>query len=377
MNQPELDVENAVKVRYSAGAMAPEAALCCPVDYDPQYLKVIPIEVLERDYGCGDPSRWLKPGESVLDLGSGGGKIAFIASQVVGISGSVLGVDMNDDMLALAKSAAPKVAAAIGHDNVIFKKGRIQDLALDMDQVESWLVRHPVKDASSLADLESEMRRLRSESPMIPDESVDVVVSNCVLNLVAMDEKAKLFRELHRVLKRGGRAVISDIVSDRDVPDALRKDPELWSGCISGAFQEEAFLQAFAEAGFYGITLAKRDAEPWRVVEGIEFRSVTVIAYKGKEGPCWDHGQAVIYRGPWKRVEDDDGHVLERGLPTAVCAKTFEIYGREPYLNGVELLTPTKPITDPQLFSCSSDSLRRETSAMRGSGEASCGPDCC
>ena len=146
---------------------------------------------------------------------------------------------------------------------------------------------------------------------------------------------------------------------------------------MSGAFQEEAFLHAFEEAGFFGITLAKRDAEPWRVVEGIEFRSVTVIAYKGKEGPCWDHGQAVIYRGPWKRVEDDDGHVLERGLPTAVCAKTFEIYGREPYLNSVELLTPTEPITAPQPFSCSSDSLRRETSAMRGSGEASCGPDCC
>ena len=109
------DIESAVRTRYGAGARAWEEALCCPVDYDPQFLKAIPAEVLERDYGCGDPSRYLKPGETVLDLGSGGGKIAFIASQVVGREGRVLGVDMTPDMLALARGAAPAVARAIGH----------------------------------------------------------------------------------------------------------------------------------------------------------------------------------------------------------------------------------------------------------------------
>ena len=135
---------------------------------------------------------------------------------------------------------------------------------------------------------------------------MDVVVSDCVLNLVRPQDKASLFREIHRVLKRGGRAVISDIVSDEDVPERLQHDPELWAGCISGAMREDRFSQAFEEAGLYGVTFVERPAEPWRTVEGIEFRSITVIAYKGKEGPCWDRKQAVVYKGPFREVRDDD-----------------------------------------------------------------------
>jgi len=108
-------------------------------------------------------------------------------------------------------------------------------------------------------------------------------------------EKPKMFAEIHRVLKRGGRAAISDIVSDEDVPLALQQNPELWSGCISGAMREDRFLQAFADAGLYGIEIAAYQSEPWAIVEGIEFRSMTGLAYKGKEGPCYDHGEAVIY----------------------------------------------------------------------------------
>ena len=104
----------------------------------------------------------------------------------------------------------------------------------------------------------------------------------------------QLFREIHRVLAKGGRAVISDIVSDEDVPAHLQADPELWSGCVSGAMREDLFLKAFEDAGLYGVTLLDRPAKPWRTVEGIEFRSVTVVAYKGKEGPCRDHKQAVV-----------------------------------------------------------------------------------
>ena len=156
------------------------------------------------------------------------------------------------------------------------------------------------------------------------------------------------------MLRRGGRAVISDIVSDVEVPAHLRADADLWSGCISGAYQEEAFLQAFADAGFYGITLDKRDSAPWQVVEGIEFRSVTVVAYKGKQGPCMDHGQAVIFKGPWLSVLDDDDHVYERGVPVAVCAKTFELLSAAPYAGSFELLTPAVPV-DPAtapVFAC-------------------------
>ena len=108
------DAETAVKDRYAQAAQAREAQLCCPVDYDPQYLKIIPDEVIERDYGCGDPSRHLQAGETVLDLGSGTGKICFIAAQVVGAHGKVIGVDMTPDMLDIARGAAPTVAEARG-----------------------------------------------------------------------------------------------------------------------------------------------------------------------------------------------------------------------------------------------------------------------
>ncbi|MBC7374798.1 MAG: methyltransferase domain-containing protein, partial [Frankiales bacterium] len=176
------EVEQAVAERYSAGAQAVEAALCCPVDYDPRFLTVIPQEVLDRDYGCGDPSAHLREGETVLDLGSGGGKIAFIASQVIGATGRVIGVDINDEMLALAESAKGQVAGAIGYGNVEFRKGRIQDMRLDVAATEAFLAKHAVTDLASLQAFEAETARQRVESPLVPDGSVDAVVSNCVLN---------------------------------------------------------------------------------------------------------------------------------------------------------------------------------------------------
>ena len=97
------NIEQAVRERYAQGAKVREEALCCPTNYDPKYLKVIPQEILEKDYGCGDPSRFLKEGDTVLDLGSGGGKICYIASQVVGAQGKVIGVDFNPTMLELAR----------------------------------------------------------------------------------------------------------------------------------------------------------------------------------------------------------------------------------------------------------------------------------
>ena len=132
-----MSKENAVKERYAAGADTQEKALCCPVEYDAQYLEIIPNEVIEKDYGCGDPSQYLKEGETVLDLGSGTGKICFIASQVVGKNGRVIGVDMTDDMLEVARRNAPIVAEKIGFSNVEFRKGRIQDLGLDIERLDN------------------------------------------------------------------------------------------------------------------------------------------------------------------------------------------------------------------------------------------------
>src|SRR5258708_6646619 len=116
--------ETAVKNRYAAAAKAPEAALCCPVEYDRRYLEIIPIEVIEKDYGCGDPSRYVKPAETVLDLGSGTEKICSTAARVGGEKGRVIGVDMTDDMLEAARRNAPVVAERLGYANVEFRKGR-------------------------------------------------------------------------------------------------------------------------------------------------------------------------------------------------------------------------------------------------------------
>ena len=117
-----MNTEAAVRERYARAAQAAAPSLCCAVDYDRRDLEAIPTEVIERDYGCGDPSRYLRPGETVLDLGSGTGKICFIAAQIVGPEGSVIGVDMTDEMLSVARTAAPAVARNIGYANVEFRK---------------------------------------------------------------------------------------------------------------------------------------------------------------------------------------------------------------------------------------------------------------
>src|SRR5881409_2172860 len=198
--------ETVVRQRYAAGAKERAEKLCCPVDYEPEYLKVIPAEVIERDYGCGDPSRYLRAGETVLDLGSGAGKICFIASQVVGATGKVIGVDMNDDMLALARKHQRAVGDAIGYHNVEFRKGRIQDLALDLEALDVELKDRPIASADAFLAAELLAEELRVRQPLVAAESVDVVVSNCVLNLVDPAAKPRLFDEIFRVLRNGGRA---------------------------------------------------------------------------------------------------------------------------------------------------------------------------
>jgi len=280
MTEP-LNVEAAVLERYREGAQNKVEALCCPIHYDAKFLRAIPQEILDRDYGCGDPSRFVKPGETVLDLGSGSGKIAYIAAQIVGASGRVIGVDFNPAMLELARKYRAEVAARIGFDVVEFRRGRIQDLTLDLDALDRELAAHPVQSADDFLRLNETCERLRREKPLVARGSIDVVLSNCVLNLVNESEKRQLFAEIFRVTKTGGRAAISDIVSDKPVPAEMKNDAELWSGCISGAYEETAFVRAFAEAGFASVNIAKRDEKPWRVVNGIEFRALTVVANSG------------------------------------------------------------------------------------------------
>jgi arsenite methyltransferase len=208
-NGPTLEIEGVVASRYTRGALEREAALCCPVEYDARYLEVIPPEIVERDYGCGDPSRELQPGEVALDLGSGAGKICYIAAQIVGPTSRVIGVDMNDAMLALAREHQSAIARRLGYDNVRFQRGRIQDLQTDLDEIDAYLQRHPIASSAELQAFDRFRAAQRADRPLIADASVDVVVSNCVLNLVRDDDKSALFAEIFRVLRRGGRAVIS------------------------------------------------------------------------------------------------------------------------------------------------------------------------
>jgi arsenite methyltransferase len=387
-NSTTIDVEHVVAERYSAASQAVEPSLCCPVQYDATYLKVLPQELIDRDYGCGNPAEYLgrDQGETVLDLGAGGGKICYIASQIVGRRGRVLGVDMNQDMLNLARGHQAEVSRRIGWDNVHFFKGRIQDLALDLDRFEAYLGQHPVTTSADWLAAQREADRMRREEPMVANDSVDVVLSNCVLNLVTPADRQSLFDEIHRVLKRGGRAVISDVVCDEPVPLHLQQDAKLWSGCLSGAFVEHEFLQAFERAGLHGIEIVSRQEQPWAVVEGIEFRSLTVRAFKGKDGPCRDHNQAVIYTGPWKSVTDDEGHVLHRGQRMAVCRKNFELYCREPYAGSILPVEPAQPVSDEQAtpFDCHQGKVRSPKDTKRGGARETslpvadcCGPESC
>lgn len=382
-----LDAESAVRERYEKAARAVQPQLCCPVSYDPKYLEAIPQEILDKDYGCGDPSRYVREGDTVLDLGSGAGKICYIAAQIVGPRGRVIGVDFNAEMLGLAHKYQAEVSERLGYDNVIFHRARIQDLALPLDEVDAYLQANPVRSSDDLRRFEEFQSRLRQAAPLLADESVDVIISNCVLNLVREEDREHLFREMFRVLKRGGRVAISDIVSDEPVPERMKQDPELWSGCIAGAFQEAAFPAAFERAGFHGMAYDKYDEQPWKTIRGIQFRSVTVTARKGKQGPCWEHNQAVIYRGPWRKVEDDDGHVFLRGQRMAVCEKTYRLMSSEPYADQIILVPPLKPVPagKAKRFACGQNAVRSpaETKGRRYrktvNAAATCAPGsgCC
>ena len=177
----------------------------------------LPDSVTDISLGCGDPIAIaeLKPGESVLDLGSGGGIDCFIAARAVGPSGHVIGVDMTDSMLELANTNKAK----LGVSNVDFRKGEIEDLPVDND-------------------------------------SIDVIISNCVINL--SPDKAAVFREAFRVLKPGARFRVSDMVTQGDFPEQLRQNVNAWSGCITGAIDQADYLQKLRDAGFVDVHVESR-----------------------------------------------------------------------------------------------------------------------
>jgi len=310
----EKKVRDSVNAFYAAAAHEPVKSLCCATGYSPQETAHIPADVLEVSYGCGSPVSLarIEEGSTVLDLGSGGGIDCFLAAKKVGPGGKVIGVDMTDEMLDIASRAAPRVAENLGFGVVEFKKGFLEEI--------------PVEDGS-----------------------VDVVTSNCVINLSA--DKARVLKEIHRVLKPAGRFCISDVVSESEVPEEMRKDRKLWGECLSGAMSEEAFLRAAREAGFYGLRTVSRSV--YNETQGLRFHSIVLNGYRCTEdGERALKGHRAVYNGPFSSVRDDSGREYPAGVPVEVCAVTAERLSREPYCGAFSISGPAAEPAEPAPQKC-------------------------
>ena len=312
-----MDIEKPralVQAFYGKAAEAPQAALCCPVSYDREDIAHIPKDVIDRFYGCGGPMSvaGVKPGETVVDLGSGAGIDVFIAAKKVGASGRAIGVDMTDPMLGVAGENKAKVAEALGYDAVEFRKGYLEQVPVE-------------------------------------DRSADLVTSNCVINL--SPDKKKVFAEMWRILKDHGRIVVSDIVADRALPPGLTVNVHLWGECISGALPEDEFMAEIEKAGFYGVSVLKKQF--WKEVEGFNFYSVTVRGHKfHKTAGCVFQGHRAVYLGPYTSVMDEEGHLFPRGQGIEVCTDTLSKLSDDPYRGSFLLLEPRVAAPESVAVSC-------------------------
>jgi radical SAM protein with 4Fe4S-binding SPASM domain len=244
--KPEIKghVTKTVQKKFSIAAHQPVEDYYCPTGYDPKDLEHIPDEVLEVSYGCGNPAALadIKEGETIVDLGSGGGIDCFIAAKKLGRNGKVIGIDMTDEMIKKATANAEKVAKVLGYNVVEFRKGNIMELPVE-------------------------------------DNSVDLIISNCVINLT--EDKTKVLNEMYRILKPGGRFIISDIVSDKPVPGYMKRDKELWNACLSGALTDKRFKEVAQQAGFPDVELTRNYL--YKKVDYINFYSVTMRGTKPKK----------------------------------------------------------------------------------------------
>jgi arsenite methyltransferase len=283
---------------------------CCTAEALPVHLRAllkdVHPEVQDRFYGCGSPLPPALEGATVLDLGCGSGRDCYLLSRLVGPQGRVIGVDMTEEQLAVARRHREWHAKRYGYANVEFRQGYIEDLA-----------------AAGIADA-----------------SVDVVVSNCVLNL--SPDKPRVFREIFRVLKPGGELYFSDVFADRRIPRELAADPVLVGECLGGALYLEDFRRLMAQVGCLDARVCKRTPialnhpEIERKAGHIGFHSLTVRAFKlNLEDRCEDFGQVATYLGSLPEAPHafdlDDHHHFVTGKPMLVCGNTADMLAATRY----------------------------------------------
>lgn len=274
---------------------------CCPVGSMPDdikpYIANIHGDVLDKFYGCGSPIPPVLEGKTVLDLGCGSGRDCYILSQMVGEKGHVIGVDMTDEQLDVAKKYQGWHAEKFGHEvsNIDFQKSYIEDLS------------------------------------QVADNSVDLVVSNCVINLSS--DKGKVFKEIFRVLKAGGELYFSDVFADRRIPKHLKDDPVLVGECLAGALYIEDFRRLLRDINCldYRIIsqgpIALEDTDIEKKLGMINFSSITIRSFKCDfEDICEDYGHTAEYLGGIKDCDKafilDDHHVFEAGSSIPICGNT-------------------------------------------------------
>ena len=324
-----------------------KTSACCTLDEMPNYLKALLSdlhpEIVARYYGCGTPLPPLLEGCTVLDLGCGTGRDCYLLSRLVGESGHVIGIDMTEEQLAVAKQHCDWHAERYGYasSNVEFKQGYMEDLA----------------------------------TAGVADNSIDVVVSNCVINL--SPDKKQVLSEILRVLKPGGEIYFSDVYSDRRIPQALKIEPVLLGECLGGALYWEDFRRIMQELGCPDVRVVKQspitleDPEVEAKIGMVNFRSVTIRAFKMPlEDRCEDFGQLAIYKGTI--VENphafdlDDHHHFEKGKPLRVCGNTYDMLASGRYAKHFELMGDK--VTHFGLFDCAPPN----TSLSPDSGAACC-----
>lgn len=277
---------------------------CCTSESMPAHHKEILAniddEIMTKFYGCGSPLPEAIEGKTVLDLGCGSGRDVYLASKLVGSDGYVIGIDMTEEQLDVAKRHIDSQMRKFGFNepNVDFRKGYIEDLAL----------------------------------AGIEDNSVDIIISNCVINL--SPEKKAVFSEIFRVLKPGGELYFSDVFADRRVPEELLDDPVLHGECLSGALYVEDFRRLLQEFGcpdyrvVAGHDIEIENPEIEQKVGMINFRSLTIRAFKLDllEDICEDYGQVVTYLGTIPECPHqfilDDHHIFQTGKPMLVCGNS-------------------------------------------------------